>query len=884
MEAACALAGELLNNFLPFSRSYFGKGYNGNITSQTNSAAMGIIGYTGAQYDVTTGLVYDNARYYNPATEQFISQDPIGFSSGTDNLYGYTGDDPVNATDPSGNTIYFPAWRYHTQSDAQKAAGILQSQLQDTIVSALGPQKFGEGDDSLQVRGQLGAPITDNRFQEGENKFWRIVGWQDWTPAERFTGTAFYTKVADVLAGLGQPNPAFKAVTDAGVAENPDSSHIVFVQPGKEGANSIGLYGLATKTVQVDVKPGGVVGALLDASGFAKEAAEFVKEAGKNLSAFWDLIKRLTTKASGHIDQFIGALFSPGPAKIVTNVLKGGIEAFKGFFSTDNLQELLTQGANWLFGQLGDAVKGLGELKLSGPPGIESVAKLLLDALAKLSGADKINLDYLQKVVEDVTGISIDSLKHHFSVFQNLLSSDWPSALYSQLGNVLNGDLFTSLKDKALEVLPEKLLTVAITKVTSALFPAAGLLKQLYDGFTWLIAPSTQKAVEGMVEKLFKVLDTVIKGDPATVGQALLGALNGSLPLILGLTTSVLGVPNVPGTIKTIVDSLDLRHWIQLGVQKAWDAIKEVAGKAFGLAPRRLAGPVSFGTKDPTLTVVQHEDHGMILIDGASLGAVLNNTSLTPTQVGPISALVTKIQETDVKALIQRITASNNARAANKTRGAAKADVIKKADDNVVDAANKANEDLTELGKLLAKVPKLAGGSLAAPPIGPYRGLDFLGRPIGVIATLTKGNLGGGTPAAKSIRPPGFPPKEITDHPYARGHLLGDQLGGSGERDTGRLNLVTLYDNPVNSPNMLLVEYFVKKAVDPKPPGMPQRVVYTVTPRYSGRTPAPTAIAITARGTYPDGAQGIDLNVVIFNRVNSRRIDRITGNGTVEYV
>jgi len=42
------------------------------------------------------------ARYYDPATGTFISQDPTGFSRGSTDLYSYAGDDPVNINDPTG--------------------------------------------------------------------------------------------------------------------------------------------------------------------------------------------------------------------------------------------------------------------------------------------------------------------------------------------------------------------------------------------------------------------------------------------------------------------------------------------------------------------------------------------------------------------------------------------------------------------------------------------------------------------------------------------------------------------------------------------------------------------------------------------------------------
>ena len=57
--------------------------------------------YAGQRFDPLTGLVYDNARFYSPALGRFLQPDPIGYAGGN-NLYAYGGNDPVNATDPSG--------------------------------------------------------------------------------------------------------------------------------------------------------------------------------------------------------------------------------------------------------------------------------------------------------------------------------------------------------------------------------------------------------------------------------------------------------------------------------------------------------------------------------------------------------------------------------------------------------------------------------------------------------------------------------------------------------------------------------------------------------------------------------------------------------------
>ena len=61
-----------------------------------------VFGYTGKYFDEVTGLQNNWNRWYDPKQGRFISQDPIGFAGGDENLYRYVGNGPTNATDPSG--------------------------------------------------------------------------------------------------------------------------------------------------------------------------------------------------------------------------------------------------------------------------------------------------------------------------------------------------------------------------------------------------------------------------------------------------------------------------------------------------------------------------------------------------------------------------------------------------------------------------------------------------------------------------------------------------------------------------------------------------------------------------------------------------------------
>ncbi|MFI6450001.1 LamG-like jellyroll fold domain-containing protein [Streptosporangium amethystogenes] len=141
-----------------------------------------------------------------------------------------------------------------------------------------------------------------------------------------------------------------------------------------------------------------------------------------------------------------------------------------------------------------------------------------------------------------------------------------------------------------------------------------------------------------------------------------------------------------------------------------------------------------------------------------------------------------------------------------------------------------------------------------------YWDLDHLGRPTGANAIYCDGSIPKGQPAAPWMKPPGWPGTPGASDPtnpagqkgqrkYARCHLIGNQLGGAGQGEDGKKNLVTCLAYPVNSPVMRdRIENNVKGAI--RHGGVTR---YQVTPKYEGNSLTPDSFELKVESeTYND--------------------------------
>jgi RHS repeat-associated protein len=74
----------------------------GNLVNETSPTYGDRYGWTGRDFDVETSLQYNRARWYDPTTGRWTTQDTLGYDAGDSNLYRYVTNRPSCDTDPAG--------------------------------------------------------------------------------------------------------------------------------------------------------------------------------------------------------------------------------------------------------------------------------------------------------------------------------------------------------------------------------------------------------------------------------------------------------------------------------------------------------------------------------------------------------------------------------------------------------------------------------------------------------------------------------------------------------------------------------------------------------------------------------------------------------------
>ena len=142
----------------------------GNIVAQLNPLFDNPLLFTSREFDAETGLYYNRARYLDPTTGRWTTQDPLGFAAGDANLYRYVGNRATLATDPSGNIWYpgkyiiqyFREWRRGRELDAQLDE--LQRRRHDPLAAVMQPSS---GPWTVRHSYEVADPSFDRNWRQG---------------------------------------------------------------------------------------------------------------------------------------------------------------------------------------------------------------------------------------------------------------------------------------------------------------------------------------------------------------------------------------------------------------------------------------------------------------------------------------------------------------------------------------------------------------------------------------------------------------------------------------------------------------------------------------------------------------------------------------------
>jgi len=152
--------------------------------------AMGFQGQFGAYTDNETGLVLMGHRYYDAGTGRFLTRDPLGYGGGI-NLYGFTGNNPVNESDPSG---YQGTPDVYDKDDAKddkiETTAERDDRIEREMPDSLSPENQREMEINRRINDRLNGP-NKKTLQNFAASLRRSQFWQGRTD---FSGKAVFQR------------------------------------------------------------------------------------------------------------------------------------------------------------------------------------------------------------------------------------------------------------------------------------------------------------------------------------------------------------------------------------------------------------------------------------------------------------------------------------------------------------------------------------------------------------------------------------------------------------------------------------------------------------------------------------------------------------------
>ncbi len=285
----------------------------------------------------------------------------------------------------------------------------------------------------------------------------------------------------------------------------------------------------------------------------------------KKILAFKDMLLSILAKAADVVVDIIS-----DPIGFLGNLVSGVMLGLENFMS--NIGAHLKKGLlDWLFGALGGA-----GIQLPETLDLEGIVSIALQVL----GLTYAN--FRARAVNIVGEPIVAGLEQAAEVFQVILTEGIPG-LWRFIKEKL-ADLQSMVLDAIFTFVEEKVIIAGITWVIGLLNPASAFFKAckaIYDIVMFFIERGSQ--ILALVNAVIDSMASIAKGNIAVAAQFVEDALANAIPVAIGFLASLLGLGDISGEIRKIIDKAQapINEAIDWVIHQAVKLVK-AAGKFVG--------------------------------------------------------------------------------------------------------------------------------------------------------------------------------------------------------------------------------------------------------------------------------------------------------------
>lgn len=276
----------------------------------------------------------------------------------------------------------------------------------------------------------------------------------------------------------------------------------------------------------------------------------------KKILAFKDMLVSILAKAASVVMDIIS-----DPIGFLGNLVSAVMRGLKNFMG--NIATHLEKGLmEWLFGALGGA-----GLQMPEKFDLQGIISIVLQVL----GLTYAN--FRARAVAIVGGPVVDALEKTAEVFKIVMTKG-VSGLWDFIKEKVL-DLKTMVMDAILEYVKEKVLIAGVTWIIGLLNPASAFFKAckaIYDIVMFFINRGSQ--IVALINAIIDSIAAIAKGQLGNAIKWVENALAKAIPVAIGFLAALLGLGDISGTIKKIIDRA------QAPVNKAIDWVIGMAAKA----------------------------------------------------------------------------------------------------------------------------------------------------------------------------------------------------------------------------------------------------------------------------------------------------------------